>query len=491
VWFRLYDKPNILLIQTDQHNPHIAGYAGNPAVQTQHLDRLAEGGVSFDAAYCQTPLCTPSRLSMLTGRWASNCGGWANSVVRDPGQETIPSWLSKHGYVTCMVGKMHINGGDQTHGYQYRPYGDLASVTFPAHQPDPPESADGRWNDHSVGRFPFTGPTRIPESLTMDQVVTTESLAWLLEHTDEHAEQPWFFHASYPRPHFPLTAPGRYVRRYLDSDLETPPTPGDFPDGLHPHDRFTVEDFNLLKFSPEEHRRAVACYYACVDYVDDCIGSLVEGLGRAGCLDNTYVVYTSDHGDMAGEHGLWWKRTYYEGSARVPLLVTGPGIGKQERDRTPVELVDLFPTFCDWAGVDAPEGLDGESLAPLLNGEDARRQKRIARSEMLGPNPAQQFRMVFDGRWKYVDFPTSKSRLFDLATDPEELTDLASDPPSEAPVADLVAEVERIGTWDELNAQRESDTAARPKPETPPMKAAVQYRLADGRVVPADGELYK
>ena len=127
-----------------------------------------------------------------------------------------------------------------------------------------------------------------------------------------------------------------------------------------------MDDFSLLKFSSEEHRRAVAAYYACVDYVDDCIGELLEGLRRAGGLDNTYIVYTSDHGDMAGEHGLWWKRSYYEASARVPLLVSGPGIASKTTESTPVELVDLFPTFCDWAGIETPEALDGESILPIL-----------------------------------------------------------------------------------------------------------------------------
>ncbi len=401
------DKPNILLIQTDQHNPHIAGFAGDPFVQTENLDRLAGDGMSFDAAYCQTPLCSPSRLSLLAGRWVSNCGGWSNGAVRDLEQETIPSWLSKHGYTTATVGKMHIAGGDQTHGYQHRPYGDLVPCIYPAHQPDPPGSwKDGQWNNHAVGRFPFAGPMEIPESLTMDQVVTIESLAWILEFADGNPDAPWFFHASFSRPHFPLTAPGRYVRRYLESDLQAPPLPSGYPDDLHPHDRFTVDDFNLLRFSMEEHRRAVACYYACVDYVDDCIGSLIEGLSRAGCLDNTYIVYTSDHGDMVGEHGLWWKRSYYEASARIPLLISGPGIGRGGRDAAPVELVDLFPTFCEWAGIDVPEGLDGESLTSLLDGQSGRREKIYARSEMLGPKIPTQFRMVRSDRWKYVEFPS-------------------------------------------------------------------------------------
>ncbi len=213
---------------------------------------------------------------------------------------------------------------------------------------------------------PLPETCRIPESMQQDRVVTQESLAWLLEHTDRNSDQPWFFAASYYRPHFPLTAPGRYIRKYQAMNLPYPPLPEGYPDALHPHDDFIVRDFNLTQFSPAQLQRALEAYYASVDYVDDLIGLLLDGLDKAGCLENTCIVYTADHGDMAGEHGLWWKRTYYEASARVPLLIRGPGLPQQAAIDTPVELVDLFPTLCDWAQIDTPDGLDGESLVPLL-----------------------------------------------------------------------------------------------------------------------------
>ena len=324
----------------------------------------------------------------------------------------------------------------------------------------------------------------------MESVTTIESLAWLLEFSDTNPDTPWFFCASYSRPHFPLTAPGRTFRKYVASGLKPPPLPPGYPDDLHPHDRFIVDDFNLLSFSDEEHRRALAGYYACVDYVDDCMGALLEGLRRAGGLDNTYIVYTSDHGDMAGEHGLWWKRTYYEASAGVPLLISGPGIEGKQAVSTPVELVDLFPTFCDWAEVDAPPDLDGESLAHLLSGNHDRREKRIARSELIADKPGTEFRMVRDERWKYVDFPSAPPRLFDMNADSGETNDLASDPPDDAPVDQLQAMLDEGGTWEGV-VKRIDEERAQLERHPVQSQGTVQYRLSGGRIVEADEALYK
>jgi len=177
-------RPNILLLLTDQHSPHVAGFAGNEIVQTAALDELAQRGTVFNAAYCQAPLCVPSRTCLWTGRRAYRCSAWDNGSVLFPEFVTLPAWLGRHGYATAAVGKMHFRGREQLHGFQHRPYGDLVESRFPAHQPDPPDTADGRWNRHSVGRFPFAGPTSLPESLLFDTVVTRESLSWMLEFTD-------------------------------------------------------------------------------------------------------------------------------------------------------------------------------------------------------------------------------------------------------------------------------------------------------------------
>lgn len=485
-------RPNILWLLSDQHNPKIAGYAGDPYARTQALDSLAARSVRFGAAYCNSPLCVPSRLSMLTSRYAHRCNGWSNASMLLPEYLTLAQHFSAHGYTTALVGKMHLKGPRWMGGFQHRPYGDLDCRAFCLHQPDPPETWDGRWCSHSVGRFPWAGVTWIPESLLADGVVTRESLAFLLEHADQYPERPWLLCAGYSRPHFPLTAPGRYIRRALADAPPLPPRPEGYPHRLHPHDRFVVEDFRLTAFSDAEQQHALACYYACVDYLDDCIGELLEGLNRAGLLENTYIIYTSDHGDMTGELGLWCKRTYYEASARVPLLISGPDLSPAIVN-TPVELVDLFPTFCDLAGIPTPEGLDGESLIPFLRGQPEKRRKRFARCELLPERTEVVFRMARLGPWKYVEFPKAPPRLFNLEADPGETTDLflvKDSSANEAPLDELKALASWGVSWNEIHRIRARDRRRQPPPGERSTCGPVQYRLRDGRIVDGDRFLY-
>jgi len=485
-------RPNILLILSDQHNPRIAGFAGDAYARTGHLDDLAAAGTSFGAAYCQSPLCVPSRISMLTGKYSCDCSAWDNRSLLDSGHRTFAEHLSEHGYATCAVGKMHLAGERWMGGFDHRPYGDLRVTRFPFHQPDPPETWDGRWNRHSVGRFPWAGESRIPESLLVDGIVTREALSFLREYQSGEDRSPWLMMAGYSRPHFPLTAPARYVRRALADPPPLAELPAGYPDEIHPHDRFIVEDFNLTEFSPEEQRRALACYYACVDYVDDCIGELLAGLRAGGQLENTVVIYASDHGDLAGEHGLWWKRSYYDGSARVPLLISGPGLAAGAGCGAPVELVDVYPTLCDLAGAPIPAGLAGESLLPLCRGEDAGPRKQRARCDFLPGGGRTSFRMVRDRRWKYAEFPEGPPVLFDLQEDPGETRNLiiGGGAPREAPLDELRDHLHAGPDWEGARAMEAADTERWSACERPELTAPAQYMLEDGRVVDADRFLY-
>lgn len=174
--------PNILILVTDQHNPHVAGFAGDRTAHTENLDRLAANSFQFDAAYCQDPLCTPSRISMWTGRLIHRCGAWRNNLPIPEGLITIPEHFGRHGYATCGVGKMHVGGERPMNGFQLRPYGDLVPNACATHQPDPRRTiVNHAWTSHQVGRFPFAGESEIPESLTQDRVVTRRH--WLTSST--------------------------------------------------------------------------------------------------------------------------------------------------------------------------------------------------------------------------------------------------------------------------------------------------------------------
>jgi len=489
-------KPNVLFLLTDQHNAHVAGFAGNEIVNTENLDRLASQSVQFDAAYCQSPICTASRISLWTGLLTHHCGGWNNSMPIFPELQTVPEHFGKHGYATCGVGKMHTGGDRPMNGFQKRPYGDLIPNARCSHQPDPIQSmVNNYWTNHQKGRFCYAGPSEIPESMIQDNVVTLESLAFIHEHGKDNPDKPWFLCASYQRPHHPLTAPKRYFDKYWPDGPELSPLPNGYPSEIHPHDKFIVDDFNLMDFSDEEKRRGLAGYYACVDFVDDCIGELIDELESNGILDNTIIIYTSDHGDLASEHGLWWKRSYYEGSSRSPLLIKLPEMKQNLKVDTPVELLDLFPTLCELCELPVPEGLHGESLAPLMDETETRdRRKKFARSQYL-QRPETGFRMIRTPRWKYVEFMADGSPpvLFDMVSDPGETENVAGLAENSDIVEELRKRLWEDGeTWESLVARRESDTdrageLKRVHADCGPN----QFSLGDGTIVDSEYMLYK
>jgi len=491
------EAPNILLILTDQHAPHIAGFAGDSLVRTQHLDSLASRSFQFDGATCASPCCTPSRMCMLTGKDVHRCSAWNNHWIIFPEHVTWPAHFAAHGYRTCLVGKMHFGGRDQMQGFQHRPYGDLRHGL--GHQPDP------------INLFPaYSGPlgagiTEIPESLLQDVVVTRETIAFLLEHQDSQSRVPWFCCASYSRPHSPFTAPGRYIRRYFE---QVPPIdlPGNFKDRLEPYASNTYMGESDVDLTPEQTQRAREAYYACVDFVDDCIGELLTALQAAGLLENTIVIYTSDHGEMAGVHGMWGKVVYFDPSVGVPLLIHGPGIEPgHHRTAQPISLMDLYPTTCALAGLPIPDDLDGVDFSGWLADPAAARSPRELapssyfaygvriRGAVSAPDdePCHAMRLVRGHRWKYVEIEQGEPLLFDLANDPGEQVNLASQPEHADRCQAMRAELYRDFDWAQARARLSADRQrieqfrSGVKPTTPN-----QYMLPDGRIFDAEGDLY-
>ena len=489
-------KPNILFILTDQHAPKVSGFGGDPVVRTPHLDALASRSVQFETASCASPACTPSRMCLLTAMEPHRCAAWANHWILFPELVTWPGHFAEHGYATCLVGKMHFGGKDQLHGFQHRPYGDFHHGL--SHQPEPLSFFPSYHSAESAG------VTEIPESLIQDVVVTREAQAFLLEHQDRKPEQPWFLCAGYGRPHAPFTAPGRYIRRYRD---RIPPLeqPAYCADRLEPYARH-MYDRLASHLTEEQIRRGREGYYACVDYVDDCIGELLDTLRQNGLLENTIVIYTSDHGEMGGAHGLWQKSVYYEEAMGVPLLITGPGVQPgHARLSEVVSLMDLFPTCCSLAGLPIPAGLDGMDFSPLLrNPARGRSPREFAPSQYFEwgtrikihalpiGQATRAWRAIRTRDWKYVEVQGGKPLLFDMINDPREMTNLAERPEQAERCGELRQRLFQRFDWEEAMAQLRADLDRVPafvsgvKPTTPN-----QYQFPDGRVFDAEASLYQ
>ena len=389
---------------------------------------------------------------------------------------------------------MHFGGRDQMQGFQVRPYGDLRHGL--GHQPEPIDMFPGYASAKSAG------VTEIPESLLQDVVVTRESLSFLLEHSDEHPQTPWFLCASYARPHPPFTAPGRYIGHCQG---KVPPT------GVKPGIEAKLEPFALRHFqrtrdlTAEDFLRGREGYYACVDFVDDCIGQLLDALQEAGLLENTIVIYTSDHGEMLGSHGLWSKNVYYEPAIAVPLLISDPGISRgSHRVQHPISLMDLFPTTCSLVGIPIPDDLDGIDFSSVLANPEAESPRSFAPSAsyLYGtrfyqgkPVSVQEthsaMRLIRDHRWKYVEIQGGDPLLFDLENDPDEELNLARDEDHTERRQQLRDALFRNFSWSDVHEQLEQDWRRLPefssglKPTTPN-----QYMLPDGRIFDAEGDLY-
>jgi choline-sulfatase len=498
------DAPNVLVIQSDEHSFRCLSRCdderGEP-VDTPALDGLAADGTNFDQAYCQMPLCTPSRICTLTGREVRDCNGWSNWNVLPPDRTTIPEAFGDDGYRTGLVGKMHLGGNRQFVGFDDRPYGDLIEGT--SHQWEPLDRVGGRG---MRDRTRDAGLTEIPESHLQEYNTMRESLSWIRER--EAAEDtPWFLWASFSRPHFPLTAPRRFLRRYWDIEADAPTErltepkvrrEGDTTD--HPLTEGAIEGFQTDAIGDTERQRARAAYFACVDFLDHILGEFLATLDREGVLDETIVVYCSDHGELAGEHGIWWKHTWHEASARVPLTVQTPGHRRGDHAaatiETPVSLADLFPTLGGLADVPVPDDLDGTDLsAAVERGAEPDRGPVVCDNLVPRWGEGTEFRVVRDGDYKYVGFRNAPELLFDIDADPLEQRNLAphANGADREALERLRAYVDETMNFDAAQRERERDAALQEEfaldAETPSPSGNC-YRMPDGTVVDADDILY-
>ena len=433
-------KPNIVVVQADQLAPQMLGAYGDAAARTPHIDALAEDGAVFDRAYCTTPLCAPSRASMMTGLMPSELGCHDNGDDFPSSTPTFAHHLRTAGYHTALIGRMHFIGPDQHHGFEER----LTTDVYPADMdmvPDWERPVGERLQWYHDADAVFTaGVSRATVQQDFDDEVGFRALRHLNDRVRanqaEGEDLPFLMVTSFIHPHDPYEPPAEHWDRFADGDVPDPAHPEVPSEADDPHTHRLREMSGLDRRDPtlEEVRRARRSYYAAVSYIDDHVGRIRARLEDLGLLEDTVIIVTSDHGDMLGEKGLWFKMSPYEQSSRVPLIIHGPDhLVPSGRCTNPVSLLDLLPTLLELAGAQEEDvrAQRGLSLLESARRESAGRagpEDRDVVVEYLAEGTRRPQLTLVRGRYKFVLCPGDPDQLFDLDTDPDELDDLASAP---------------------------------------------------------------
>ena len=412
-------RPNFLVLISDDQRPDTVGALGNPIIQTPHLDRLVKRGLTFTRAVCAHPLCVPSRAEMLTG-----CIGFRNGV-HPPNNKpdlTLPTWpkvMATAGYNTYHVGKWMIAGRPSTRGF-HESLGLFAS----GKRPDTPQfDSAGREVTGYRGWMFQTDDRRLqPEQgvgLTPD--ISSKFADAAIQFISRKSGKPFFLQVNFTAPHDPLLDPPDWLDKYAAGKM---PLPENFME-RHPfdHGNFAGRDekLNTWPRKKSDIRRDLATYYRVISDMDAQIGRIIKALTDHGKLDNTVIIFTSDHGLAIGSHGLMGKQNMYEHTIGVPLIFSGPGIPQNQRRAAQIYLRDLFPTTCDLARIPIPETVQGQSFKAVIEG-----QKTDLYKHVFGYFADKQ-RMVRSDRWKLIEYPhLQRYQLFDLKNDPYEMKNLAN-----------------------------------------------------------------
>ena len=410
---------NILWLMADEHNPFVAGFAGDRIVQTPALDALAARGTVFRAAYTPDPICVAARRAFCSGRMSSNL------PPDEPGYEALGPFFSRTGMRTGWVGKQHWE--DLRNSFDFvgedcekvaRERFIQAGVLYPEQTRLVRDASIAYWG----------------ADLNVDSIATEQALVFL----DANAGERFFLGVSYVRPHFPFCIQYEYFERYAGVQIPRPRVTQAMLDDLSTamkHDRALYEVDKLTRVQSDHARKM---YYGMVSYIDDQVGRVLSRLDALGLRERTIVLYMSDHGEMLGQHGIWYKNAFLEGSARVPMIVSLPAaLGAQLREvDAPCNTIDLFPTLCELCGLAPPPTLEGRSLVPLMTGQDAGLD-RVAFSENNRREiPA---RMIRTRRFKYCWYADGIEQLYDMRGPDRDIegTNLAADPAYAAIVTNL------------------------------------------------------
>ena len=446
-------KPNIVLIMADQLAPQFLPSYGHPVVKAPTIARLADDGVVFDAAYTNSPLCAPSRFSMMSGRLPSKIAAWDNAAEFPAEIPTFAHYLAAEGYRCCLSGKMHFVGPDQLHGFDARLTTDVYPADFTWH-PEwdrPGERLD--WY-HTMDVVQQAGVCTRSLYLDYDDEAVFHAKRYLFERARADDGAPFLLTLAMIQPHDPYLCRQETWDLYRDEDIDLPSTPhGSVAEDPHSARLRHVYGASDTEIDETTLRRARRAYYGSIFDVDRKIAEVLQALEETGFADNTVIIFTADHGDMLGERGLWFKMSLFEHSVRVPLIVHAPKRFAPCRVAAAVSLVDLLPTFVEMArdgdAGDYATPLEGRSLLPHLGGSGGHDE---AIGEYYGEGTREPIFMLRRGSRKFVAAEEDPDQLYDLGSDPRETRNLAVEPAERAAVEQLRQEI--ASTYDTAALKR-------------------------------------
>ncbi|KAA3622537.1 MAG: choline-sulfatase [Proteobacteria bacterium] len=420
------DNPNILLIMADQMTVNAMSIYGNRVAKMPNLERLASESVVFDNAYCASPLCAPARFSLLTGKESVKIDAFDNASEFPAATPTLVHHLRSSGYWTALCGKMHFVGPDQLHGFNERLTTDVYPASY-AWVPHWDKGASYITSGVTCASILEAAPCIRSMQMDYDDEVEYRGVQKLFDVVRSESQRPFFLTVSFTHPHHPFTISHDYWDRYSVDEIDAPSVEPIAFEELDYHSRglYFAHGRHLHDVTEAHVRNARHAYYGMLSYVDDKIGHLLDVLDETGLSKDTMVIFTSDHGEMLGERGMWHKHNFFEPSVRVPLTMRLPGRIPPSRVSDPVSHIDLAPTLLDFVGnADTNSEMDGVSLRPAIEGE-ALEHEVVA--DYLAIGPCVPCRMIRKGNYKYLYTHGHDEQLFDLDDDPRETKNLADD----------------------------------------------------------------
>ncbi|MEM8859886.1 MAG: sulfatase-like hydrolase/transferase [Chloroflexota bacterium] len=450
---------NLLVICSDEHNKRFFGAYGHEMVQTPNLDKLAAMGTRFDYAYTPSPICMPARAALATGRYLFEIENWDNGTpYRGTEADSWGHRLSAQGFDAPTFGKLHFHPDSDSGFDEHLPLhaksaeqGYIGAIaSWLGKQQPPVGNLKTEVRQAEIGEFGYT---------RYDRATAEAAKHWIKNR--EPNDKPWCAFVSFTYPHYPFCAPAEFVSLYDPAEVSLPVNWREIDWHDHPALVNKRERMGLDGgFTEEEIRWATAVYFGMVSFMDAQAGKVLDALAASPYADNTRIIYTTDHGEMLGEHGFWFKGTMHEGSAGIPMIISGPGVPEGHICKTPVNLIDVYPTVIESVGADYTEvdnNIPGKNLVTLANEPD---QDRTVFSEYHSVAKNASTFMMRSGRYKLVEHIEYTPQLFDLENDPDELVDLATDPANAGLVEKLRAEMRQTfspdDVWDKVSSYQDA-----------------------------------